>query len=377
MCRARSMPSYLLFAACLFLAAGSSSQVNGQAPGTTEVTVFEGARLITGDGNTIENSSFIVENNRFTSVGRRVDVQVPRGAARVDLTGKTVMPTMVDLHGHIGFQNVAEGTMSKETFTRENLIDHLQRLAYHGVGAIVGIGDLVSRSDLRGGRTNWGDVPLRVRDEAIPNAALFKTAGAGTAWPGAGAQGHPSRADVMYPATRVEVARRPALAGELFSPTYPGVLGRSADEDDAGSHRARPQKSRVGWQQCDEAQSGGHADRHGDRHRAEPFFYWLFQPHGFGKLCCDRHDAGRGDCRGDARFGGNREGEFRDGGAGQERRFHRPRRQSYREHCQHATDHQGLSTGTGSPPRRDDGEVAGAVPHRIDAIDHIGTQTCR
>src|SRR5437016_1079251 len=152
MCRARSMPSYLLFAACLFLVAGSSSQVNGQAPGTTEVTVFEGARLITGDGNTIENSSFIVENNRFTSVGRRVDVQVPRGAARVDLTGKTVMPTMVDLHGHIGFQNVAEGTMSKETFTRENLIDHLQRLAYHGVGAIVGIGDLVSRSDLRGGR---------------------------------------------------------------------------------------------------------------------------------------------------------------------------------------------------------------------------------
>jgi imidazolonepropionase-like amidohydrolase len=207
MCRAGRMPSCLLFAACLFLAAGSSSQVNCQAPGTTGVTVFEGARLITGDGNTIENSAFIVENNRFTSVGRRVDVQVPSGAARVDLTGKTVMPTIVDLHGHIGYQNVAEGTMSKETFTRENLIDHLQRLAYHGVGAIVGIGDLVDRSDLRGGRTHWGDVPLRVRDEVIPNAALFKTAGAGMAWPGAGAQGHPSRADVMYPVTTVEEAR--------------------------------------------------------------------------------------------------------------------------------------------------------------------------
>jgi hypothetical protein len=70
------------------------------------------------------------------------------------------------------------------------------------------------------------------------------------------------------------------------------------------------------------------------------------------------------------------DGEFRDGGAWQERRFHRPRRQSYREHCQHAADHQGLPTGTGSPPRRDDGEVADAVPYRIDAIGHIGTQTC-
>jgi imidazolonepropionase-like amidohydrolase len=204
MCRAMKMSSYLLFVACLLLAASVSAPVNGQAP---NVTVFEGARLITGDGNTIENSAFIVENNRITSVGRRSDVLVPGGATRVELSGKTVMPTMIDLHGHIGYQNVAAGTMSKETYTRANLIDHLQRLAYHGVGAIVSIGDLVDRSDMRGGRTNWGDVPLRVRDEIIPNAALFKTAGAGMAWPGAGAQGHPSRADVMYPVTTVEEAR--------------------------------------------------------------------------------------------------------------------------------------------------------------------------
>jgi imidazolonepropionase-like amidohydrolase len=204
--RAKRILSYLLCVAFLLLVAGSASEVKSQAPGTT-VTVFEGARLITGDGNTIENSAFIIENNRFTSVGRRSDMVVPAGAARVVLTGKTVMPTMVDLHGHIGYQNVAQGTMSKESFTRENLIDHLQRLAYHGVGAIVGIGDLVDRSDMRGGRTNWGDVPLRVREEIIPNAALFRTAGAGMAWPGAGAQGHPSRADVMYPVTTVEEAR--------------------------------------------------------------------------------------------------------------------------------------------------------------------------
>ena len=134
-------------------------------------------------------------------------MQVPAGAARVDLTGKTVMPTMVDLHGHIGFQNVAEGTMSKETYTRDNLIDHLQLLAYNGVGAVIGVGDLVSRSDLHGGRTNWGDVPLRVRDEVVPGAALFRTAGPGIAWPGSGAQGHPSRMDVSYPVSTVDEAR--------------------------------------------------------------------------------------------------------------------------------------------------------------------------
>src|SRR5512138_2056672 len=138
---------YLLAASLLFISA-CSGQVERQAPQAVGVTAFEGARLITGDGTApIENSVFVVENNRFTAVGRRGEVQIPAGATRVDLTGKTVMPTMVDLHGHIGFQNVAEGTMSKEMYTRDNLIDHLQLLAYNGVGAVVGVGDLVSRSD--------------------------------------------------------------------------------------------------------------------------------------------------------------------------------------------------------------------------------------
>jgi len=199
---------YALLVACLVWAAGGSSAVRSQASGPSAVTVFEGARLIAGDGGAaIEDAAFMVENGVFTRVGRRGELPVPAGAAHVELTGKTVMPTMTDLHGHIGFQNIPEGTMSKATYTRENLIDHLQRLAYHGVGAVVSIGDLMDRSDLHGGRTNWGDVPLQVREEVIPNAALFRTAGAGISWPGAGAQGHVSRADVMYPVTTVEEVR--------------------------------------------------------------------------------------------------------------------------------------------------------------------------
>jgi imidazolonepropionase-like amidohydrolase len=196
-----------LFAAITLLVTACSSRVDGQA-GSTPVTVFEGARLITGDGSTpIENSVFVVEGTRFTRVGKRGEIAEPAGARRVDLTGKTVMPGKVDLHGHIGYQHDFDGTMAKEYYTRENLIDHLQRLAYYGVSAVAGVGDLVDRSDLHGGRTNWGDVPVRVRDEMAPGAALFRTAGTGMAWPGSGANGHPSRMDVPYPVTTVEEAR--------------------------------------------------------------------------------------------------------------------------------------------------------------------------
>jgi imidazolonepropionase-like amidohydrolase len=201
------MASCVTVVVCM-LVAWYSTQVGGQAP-ATGVTVFEGARLIAGDGGApIENSAIVVQNGQFTRVGPRGQVQVPAGAARVDLTGKTVMPTKVDLHGHIGFQHDWDGTMAKEYFTRDNLIDHLQRLAYFGISATIGIGDLVDRSDLRGGRTNWGDVPLRVQNEVVPGAALFRTAGPGIAWPGSGANGHPSRTDVPYPVTTVEEARQ-------------------------------------------------------------------------------------------------------------------------------------------------------------------------
>src|SRR5262249_54658753 len=111
----------LFFAAALLLA--GSAMANAQAP----VTVYEGARLITGDGNVIENAAFVVEGTRFIAAGRRADVFVPAGATRVDLTGKTVIPTMTDLHGHIGFQDVAAGTMFEATSTPADLVAHHPR----------------------------------------------------------------------------------------------------------------------------------------------------------------------------------------------------------------------------------------------------------
>src|SRR5580704_8504250 len=140
---------------CLLAAFLTAASLYHQTP-----AVFEGARLITGNpGPPIENSAFLVENTIFTRVGRRGEFPIPAGATHVDLTGKTVMPAKVDLHGHFGYQHPADGTMAKEYYTRENLIDHLQRLGYFGFSATIGIGDLVDRSDLHGGRTKWGDVP--------------------------------------------------------------------------------------------------------------------------------------------------------------------------------------------------------------------------
>ena len=109
-----------------------------QVPASTTVTLFEGARLITGDGApAIEDAAFVVDGGRITQVGRRGAVTAA-GASRVDLTGKTVIPALVDAHSHIGY--VKGMTSSPANYTRENILDHMRRFAYYGVAASQAMG---------------------------------------------------------------------------------------------------------------------------------------------------------------------------------------------------------------------------------------------
>ena len=99
---------------------------------------FEGARLLIGDGRVIDNGTLIVEGGRITRVGRMGEVQRPAGATRVDLSGETVMPTLIDAHMHMGYENM--NGWAGRNYTRENVIDTLDRLAYYGVGAFFSAG---------------------------------------------------------------------------------------------------------------------------------------------------------------------------------------------------------------------------------------------
>jgi imidazolonepropionase-like amidohydrolase len=153
---------------CWSLAAGA------QAP---TVTVYEGARIIVGDGSApIENAAFVVDGARFTQVGRAGQIKAPAGAARVNLAGKTVMPGIIDAHTHM-------------PETREAIIDSLQRKAYYGVSVVMSLGQ-------------DRDVAFKIRDERIPGAARLLTAGRGITMP------EPGRPDIPYWVTTEAEARK-------------------------------------------------------------------------------------------------------------------------------------------------------------------------
>jgi imidazolonepropionase-like amidohydrolase len=162
-------------------------------------TLFEGARVIPGDGSAaIDDAAFLVEGGVIARIGRRGAIAAPAGASRVDLAGKTVMPAIVSTHVHPGFQKGL--TYAAENFTRENIIDDLNRALYFGISTVMSQG------------IEKGDVMYRIRaDQAAGRlgGARLLLAGRGIGAPNAG-PGAPAYANIAYEITTEEQARSAA-----------------------------------------------------------------------------------------------------------------------------------------------------------------------
>lgn len=124
----------------LSLSACAGPEPSSPAPSArpSSVTFYTGARLILGDGTSIDNGAFIVRGSRFQDVGRVGVLRAPADATTVDLAGKTVMPALVNVHSHLGWE--AYTSWGSQNMTRENLIANLYRHAYYGVGTAAGTG---------------------------------------------------------------------------------------------------------------------------------------------------------------------------------------------------------------------------------------------
>jgi imidazolonepropionase-like amidohydrolase len=168
-----------------------------QSQSSSGIVFFEGARLIPGDGRqAVESAAMLVENGIITRVGAKGSVQAPRMAMRVDLAGKTMMPTLINAHGHPGFQRGL--TYSADNFTRETLIEDMNRALYFGVAAVQSQG------------IEKGEVAYQIRadqDSGRLGGARLLIAGRGIGAPNAG-PGAAAYAGIAYEVTTEEQARR-------------------------------------------------------------------------------------------------------------------------------------------------------------------------
>jgi imidazolonepropionase-like amidohydrolase len=134
--------------ATLAVFVAGSIVVSSQTRGGNAAAIYEGARLLIGDQSApIENGAFVVQNGRITAVGRKGAVAAPANAAHVDLTGKTVMPGMINVHVHIGYEGYT--SWGAEDYTPANIVDHLQRELFYGVVATQTVGSSPTDSSIQ------------------------------------------------------------------------------------------------------------------------------------------------------------------------------------------------------------------------------------
>ena len=82
------------------------------------VIALVGGRVVTmrdadQQSDVIEDGVVVIENNRITAVGPRADVNIPADAFELDVSGKTILPGLVDAHAHGGYG-------SKELMPQQN-----------------------------------------------------------------------------------------------------------------------------------------------------------------------------------------------------------------------------------------------------------------
>jgi imidazolonepropionase-like amidohydrolase len=104
---------------------------------TAGVRAFTGARVIDGTtGAPIENATIVVRDGRIAAVGPAAGVAIPAEAARTTLAGKTVIPGLINSHGHVG-DTVG---LTADRYSAGNVMRDLRTYAAYGVTSVVSLG---------------------------------------------------------------------------------------------------------------------------------------------------------------------------------------------------------------------------------------------
>ena len=103
---------------------------------TTGSILLKNATVIDGTGSAPRvNTDILVTAGQIAAIQKGIKAN---GAREIDLSGKTVMPSLICAHAHVG--TLKGTTSSADNYTRENLLRHLKKYEDYGVSAVLAMG---------------------------------------------------------------------------------------------------------------------------------------------------------------------------------------------------------------------------------------------
>lgn len=126
--------------ACMILGISLSMLVACPRAGAQAKIALKGARLIDGTGRpAIENSVLVIEGDHVVAAGKAGSVAIPKDGEVKDVSGKTIMPALINLHGHLGLSSNGADSVAGH-YTQENVVKQLNKYLSYGVATVASFG---------------------------------------------------------------------------------------------------------------------------------------------------------------------------------------------------------------------------------------------
>jgi imidazolonepropionase-like amidohydrolase len=137
-------------------------------------TAYVGAKIIPIIGEPIENGILIVQNGKIVAVGDARTVKLSADTVSIDVSGKVIMPGLVDSHSHIGEGSGADGSSPIQPEIR--LLDSINARA-SGIqraqaGGLTTVNVMPGSGHLNSGQTLY----IKLRDGNTVDDILIMTA---------------------------------------------------------------------------------------------------------------------------------------------------------------------------------------------------------
>ena len=124
----------------LWAVAGIATFIGSGVEARAETVVLEHFTLIDGTGREPQaDQSLVIVDGRVAEVGPAHSVRAPRGATREDLSGKYLMPGLIDAHVHLGLVNGVDQNFT-QYYSRDNVERQLKIYAAYGVTSVYTLG---------------------------------------------------------------------------------------------------------------------------------------------------------------------------------------------------------------------------------------------
>ncbi|MEL7834195.1 amidohydrolase family protein [Fodinibius sp. N2] len=177
-----------------------------------QTKVFTGAKIIPIEGEPIENGVLVIQGDKVLDVGTEGEVDIPSNARKFDVSGKVIMPGLVDSHSHIGDGDGGDRSSALHPDARiiDSIDPHSETFKKALAGGVTTVNVMPGSGHLMSGQTAY----LKLRNADKIEEMLVVDPEEGIAGGLKMANGTNSIGSAPFPGTRAKSA---SMVRELFN----------------------------------------------------------------------------------------------------------------------------------------------------------------